>query len=286
MTGAAIALVLLSALLHAVWNFFGKGSDDRWAFFFAQSLATAGLYAPMLLWWWPRGGIDRMGWVWIAASAATHAGYAFYLLKAYDAGDLSVAYPLSRTAPLLLAVWDVVTARSQLSIAGVAGAVLAGLGALTLQLPALRVRGARAVWADRVTRYSLATAVFIAVFTLIDKQGVTHVHPLVFMYLIMAGELTLVGMQLRGTAVARMRRELRRNAGAVLFTAVMGPFSYLLILWVLATAPASYVLGLRQTSIVFGVVLGRLLLGEGETRYRLAGAGIIAAGSVLIATAG
>jgi uncharacterized membrane protein len=185
-----------------------------------------------------------------------------------------------------LAVWDVATARHQLSAAGVAGAALTGFGALTLQLPALRKRGARAVLTDHVTRYSLITALFITAFTVIDKQGVTRVHPLVFMYLIMAGELTLVGVQLRGAAVARMRRELRCNAGAVLFTAVMAPFSYLLILWVLATAPASYVLGLRQTSIVFGVVLGRLFLGEGETRYRLAGAGVIAAGSVLIAAAG
>ncbi|HXQ22922.1 MAG TPA: hypothetical protein VN812_14690 [Candidatus Acidoferrales bacterium] len=45
-------------------------------------------------------------------------------------------------------------------------------------------------------------------------------------------------------------------------------------------------LGIRQTSIVFGVILGRLFLSEGETRYRLAGAGIIAAGSVLIAAGG
>jgi len=286
MTPNAIALVLLSALLHAAWNFLGKGSNDRWAFFFAQSLATAVLYAPVCLWWWPHGGIDPIGWFWIAASAVTHAGYAFYLLKAYDAGDLSVAYPLSRTAPILLAAWDVATARQQLSAAGVAGAVLAGLGALTLQLPALRLRGGRAVLSDHVTRYSLLTAVFVAVFTIIDKQGVTHVHPLVFMYLILTGELALVGMRLRGTAVVRMRRELRRNASGVLFTAVMGPFSYLLILWVLAASPASYVLGIRQTSIVFGVILGRLFLGEGETRYRLAGAGIIAAGSVLIAAAG
>ena len=72
----------------------------------------------------------------------------------------------------------------------------------------------------------------------------------------------------------------------MLFTGLVGPFSYLLILWVLATAPASYVLGLRQTSIVFGVILGRVFLGEGETRYRLAGAAIITLGSVLIVAAG
>lgn len=64
-----------------------------------------------------------------------------------------------------------------------------------------------------------------------------------------------------------------------------GPFSYLLILWVLTQAPASYVLGLRQTSLIFGVLFGRFLLQERETGYRIFGAGTIAVGGLLIATA-
>ena len=86
--------------------------------------------------------------------------------------------------------------------------------------------------------------------------------------------------------VTRVGAELRANPGQLLFTAIGGPFSYWLILWVLTTAPASYVIGLRQTSIVFGVLLGHFYLGERETRYRLAGALIVAAGSALIAVAG
>jgi len=286
MSAAAIALVLLSALLHATWNFFNKGSPDRWAFFFGQGTATIVLYMPFLFWCWPHAGIDALGWLWIIASAITHAGYAFYLLKAYDAGDLSVAYPLSRTAPMLLAVWDMIMLRGQLTAAGFVGALLSGAGALTLQVPALRARGARAVMGDKVTRYALVTALFIAAFTLFDKQGVGRVHPFVYLYLITFGEFALIGARLGRGAMPRVWRELRSNSRALLFTAVMGPFSYLLILWVLASAPASYVLGLRQSSIVFGVLFGHFLLGEGETRYRLAGAVVIAAGSVLIAAAG
>ncbi len=286
MTGAAIALVLLSALLHAVWNFFNKGSADRWAFFVAQGVLTVFFYAPLVVSYWPAAGIDPMGWLWIAASAVTHAAYAVYLLKSYDAGDLSVAYPLSRTAPVLVAAWDILTARGQLTAGGVLGAMLAGLGAVTLQLPALRARGGRAVLGESVTRYALLTAVFIAVFTIVDKQGVTHVPPFIYLYLLSTGEFSMIAVRLGRGALPRAAREVCTNTRAVLFTALLGPFSYLLILWVLATAPASYVLGLRQTSIVFGVLLGRIFLGEGETRYRFAGAAIITAGSVLIVAAG
>ena len=286
MTGAAIALVLLSALLHATWNFLNKGSSDRWAFFVAQGVLTCAAYLPFVAWQWPHAAIEPLGWLWIVASALTHAAYAVYLLKSYDAGDLSVAYPLSRTAPALVAVWDIATARGHLTAGGVAGAMLAGVGAVTLQFPALRARGGGAVLRDKVTRYALMTAVFIAVFTIFDKQGVAYVPAFVYLYLISVGEFSLICASLGRPALGRATRELRRNTRAVLFTGLVGPLSYLLILWVLKTVPASYVLGLRQTSIVFGVILGRIFLGEGETRYRLAGAAIITLGSLLIVAAG
>jgi len=288
MTAAAVALVLLSALLHAVWTFFGKGaSEDRWAFFFAQGVAATVLWAPVSLWrWWVAGSVGPGGWLWVSASVVMHAGYAVYLLKSFDAGDLSVAYPLSRTAPMLVAVWDMLTARAELTVAGFVGAVSTGLGALVLQFPALRARGGRAVLGDNVTRYALVTAVFIAAFTIIDKQGVQCVDPLLYLYILTAGEFSVIGLRLGVGAFPRIVNEFRTHARSVLFACLLGPFGYLLILRVLETAPASYVLGMRQTSIVFGVLLGRFLLGEGETRYRLAGAAVIAAGSMLIAAAG
>lgn len=112
-----------------------------------------------------------------------------------------------------------------------------------------------------------------------------HVHPFVYLYLIGVGEFAVVGVRMGRSALRRASQELRRNSRAVLFTAVLGPFSYLLILWVLTQAPASYVLGLRQTSLIFGVLFGRFLLQERETGYRILGAGTIAVGGLLIATA-
>jgi uncharacterized membrane protein len=137
-----------------------------------------------------------------------------------------------------------------------------------------------------VTRYALITSLFIAVYTVIDKQGVAHVPPLLYLYLLTLGEFSVIALRMGRAGPARVGAELQNNARPLLFTGIVGPFSYLLILWVLASAPASYVLGLRQTSIVFGVILGWRYLGEGDTAYRLLGAGVIAAGSLLIATAG
>jgi uncharacterized membrane protein len=286
MSATAIAVVLFSALLHATWNLFNKGSKDRWAFFIGQGLVLAVVYAPATVWMWPSASIAPLGWLWIALSAMAHACYGIYLLKAYDAGDLSVAYPLSRTAPVLVAAWDVLTTRGVLTAAGVGGALLSGFGALLLQLPAVRAHGLGAVVRAPVTRYALTTALFVAAFTIVDKQGVQRVSPLVYLYLLSIGESLLVGLWLGRGTMARVAVELRANARPMLFSGVVGAFGYLLILWALTVSPASYVLGLRQCSIVFGVLLGRYVLGEGEMRFRLLGACVISAGSALIALFG
>ncbi|MCX8071148.1 MAG: EamA family transporter [Candidatus Binatia bacterium] len=286
MTTGALAAVLFSSFLHALWNLFNKGSADRWAFFLGQGTVAAVCYAPLALWLMVSQPFAATSWLWMALSVATHAGYAVYLLRAYDAGDLSVAYPLSRTAPVLLAAWDALVVGEPVTAAGVAGALLAGGGAVVLQWPSIRAQGLRAVLRAPVTRYALLTALFVALFTVVDKQGVSLLHPLVFLYFVSLGETCVIAFLLRREAPTRLRNEWQRNAWRMAATGMLGGFSYLLILWALASAPASYVLGLRQCSIVFGVVLAHFVLRELETRYRLAGASVIAFGSALIALYG
>ncbi len=286
MAGDALAAVLCSSFLHALWNLFNKGSADRWAFFLGQGMVMAVLYGPVAAWLLHRHGLPATAIPWIALSALSHAAYAVYLLKAYDAGDFSVAYPLSRTAPVLLALWDALVVREPISSAGLAGVLLAGSGALLLQLPSLRRHGWLATLSSPVTRYALLTACFVALFTVIDKQGVRALHPIVFLYFLGLGEACVIAVLLRRSAFARLRAEWTANSARMVLTGALGGFSYLLILWALASAPASYVLGLRQSSIVFGVLLARLVLHEGESRYRIAGAAVIATGSGLIAYLG
>lgn len=286
MTGDAVAAVLVSSFLHALWNLFNKDSADRWAFFLGQGLVMAVLYGPAVAWLVYRDGFPATAVPWVALSALTHAGYAVYLLKAYDAGDLSVAYPLSRTAPVLLAAWDALVVREPVSAGGLIGVFLAGGGVLVLQLPAVRRHGLVPVFASPVSRYALVTAVFIAAFTIIDKQGVRSLHPLVFLYCLSLGESAVIAPILGREVMGRLRKEWSANGARMFTTGALGGFSYLLILWALAGAPASYVLGLRQSSIVFGVILARLVLREAETGYRMAGATVIAAGSALIAWLG
>jgi len=286
MDPSAIALVLLSALLHAGWNFFNKDSRDKWGFFAGQGFCAALLWGAPMLWLLLRHGVTAEGLLYTGLSIVLHAGYAVALTRGYETGDLSVVYPLSRTAPALVAVWEATLHPGRLTGLGIAGAMVAGLGATFLQWPALRRHGVGEVLRSQATRFALTSAVFIAAFTVVDKAGVQQVHPFVYLYMIIVGEAAVASLRVRGEVVQRARAELRINWRAILFTAAGGPFSYLLILWALTTEPASYVLGLRQCSIIFGVILGRIFLDEGEMFYRLIGSAIIASGVVLIAVGG
>jgi uncharacterized membrane protein len=286
MTLLAVLLVVLSALLHAAWNLFGKGSKDKSAFFFAQGIVTLALCTPMVIWLWARQPPAHAGFVFALLSAVAHGAYALFLVKSYEVGDLSVAYPLSRSAPALVLLWDVTLGGEALSGLGVVGALLAVAGALLVQWPLLRQRGVGGVLRADVTRYALLTALFIAAFTILDKQGVQHMHPFVFLFLILAGEFPVFALRMGRQCGARVRAEWRRTRRTIVTTAIAGPISYLLILEALRLSSATYVLSLRQTSIVFGVVLGRLVLGEIGTHYPLLGALVITLGGVLIAAGG
>ncbi len=61
--------------------------------------------------------------------------------------------------------------------------------------------------------------------------------------------------------------------------------AYGTILWVLQDSPVAYVAPLREVALVFGVILGAVVLGERAARQRVLGAAIILAGAVAIALA-
>ena len=90
---SAIALVLLSALLHAAWNAQLKSDKDQAQFMSSMSLAVGAislLCLPLV------GRPSVQSWPCIALSGALHILYNFLLLKKYKNADFSSAYPISR----------------------------------------------------------------------------------------------------------------------------------------------------------------------------------------------
>ena len=248
-----------------------------------MSAAAAAIYAPVLaasLIASPPHLTVR-SWVFLAGTAVLQTGYFVFLLRAYRAGDLSAVYPIGRGAgALLAALGGIVILGEQPGPAGLAGIGLLVTGVIVVGMPARTGHSP----APAAVLFALATGIFIAAYTLWDKIAVTTVGnpPL------LQGYASLVGMALVLAPFAladpgRTQVTWRRYRGQVLGAALLAPLAYILVLVAMTFTSVAAVAPAREVSVLFGVILGRRLLGEGGLARRLTGAAAIVAGIVAVA---
>lgn len=96
MTGFALSIVLAAAFLHAGWNYLLKKSQHKIAFIWCFLLVPAILFFPVFFYFWLKMTISPMGWICIVATGLVHGLYFWFMGGAYERGDLSLVYPLSR----------------------------------------------------------------------------------------------------------------------------------------------------------------------------------------------
>jgi drug/metabolite transporter (DMT)-like permease len=142
----------------------------------------------------------------------------------------------------------------------------------------------RAPSALRATAFALLTGMFIASYTLWDKYAVSTLRtpPLLQGYAAFPVMFGVFALQARsaGDRTARVWRAYRPQ---ILGAAVLAPLAYILVLIALSFTAVAAVAPAREVSVLFGVLLGRRLLGEGSLPRRLAAAAAIVAGIVAIA---
>jgi drug/metabolite transporter (DMT)-like permease len=284
MTGWALTLILAAAFTHATWNYLNKRASGHATFTWLVAVLSALLYAPATItiievWEIP---ITFVTIGLMAGSAALHTGYFVLLNQGYRAGDLSLVYPLARgTGPLLSSLAAIVFLGERPSAIALAGALLmiAGAVILSTNVSQLRQTGAR----DAIL-YALITGLFIAGYTLWDKQAVSHfgIVPLVLDWGANVGRallLTPLAIKYSDQTVT----EWREHKYEAIACAVLIPFAYILVLTAMQFTPVSYVAPAREISILIGTAMGARLLGEGDVRRRLAGACAMVIGVVGLA---
>jgi drug/metabolite transporter (DMT)-like permease len=131
--------------------------------------------------------------------------------------------------------------------------------------------------------FALATGIFIAAYTLWDKVAVTTVGnpPLLQGYAALAGMVPMLAPFALADA-ERTRLVWRRYRRQVLGAALLSPLAYILVLVALTFTSVAAVAPAREVSVLFGVVLGRRMLGEGGLARRLIGAAAIVAGIIAV----
>jgi len=102
----ALLLILISAVIHALWNFLTKQSRDKLSFIWWSMLAILFIYFPLFLWYLRQSSpFLNENWFWPILSGFFQAVYCALLALAYEQGDLSIIYPLSRgSAPVFITI--------------------------------------------------------------------------------------------------------------------------------------------------------------------------------------
>jgi drug/metabolite transporter (DMT)-like permease len=269
MAAEALALALAAAVLHAVWNLLLAGARDPEAATAVALPVAALLGAPVAALAWE---LDAEALPYLGASIVLELAYFALLAAAYRRAELSVVYPLARgLAPVLVLV-------AAVAVTGAATSPAQALGVLLVCGGVLLVRGARR---GRGAGFGVAIACCIAAYTVVDKQGLEHASPLAYLEVVMlaTGVAYAAGLAVaRGPAVLRGALDVRSAAAGVFSFAAYG-----LVLAALQLAPAAAVAAVRETSVIVATALGAVVLREHVTRWRVAGAVLVAGGVALLA---
>jgi drug/metabolite transporter (DMT)-like permease len=286
-SAAAIALILVAAVAHASWNLFSKQASVTGAvsFIWLVSAAATALYAPVVavavIAGQPR--LTGLSWLFMAGTGMLQACYFLFLQSGYRIGDLSLVYPIGRgTGALLAALAGIALFTERPGPVAIGGIICIVAGIIVIGIPART--SAPAPSAVSATAFALLTGAFIASYTLWDKYavGTLHTPPLLQGYAAFP-IMALVFAPRARLAAGRTGGVWRDYRPQVLGAAVLAPLAYILVLIALSFTAVSAVAPAREVSVLFGVLLGRRLLGEGALARRLAAAAAIVIGIVAIA---
>lgn len=274
MSYQVLALVLLAAFIHATWNALLRGGADRFRSSALMTLsgAVAGAVCIPFL---PLPAPES--WPYIVGSAAIHFVYNLLLVRMYREGDLGHTYPMARgTSPLLVSAGGIFFASEHLSWPTGLGIGLVSAGIFTLATGGHMRRSSVAV--------ALLVGISIAGYSVTDGLGVRlsgnavgYTAWMVLLYGLAAPLFFLVVR--RGRAIwPTTRREVLAGVGG----GVVSISGYGIIIWAMEHGPMGPISALRETSVLFAILLGCLFLRERLTGRKIVAALLIVAGAALL----
>jgi drug/metabolite transporter (DMT)-like permease len=281
-----VGLLLLAALMHASWNAILKSDQsDRLATFgmiMTTGTVMGACAVPFLPW------IEPAAWKYLVASVLIHVLYYTFLLKAYSYGDLSHTYPIARgLGPLLVALVSGRFIGEHLRAQDILGVLLLSFGLIALAMPLRNVVPRPGGRHGLATLFAVLTGVTIAAYIVADGLGVRSAGPtfqhrlsyIAWLCVVEGPWLLLLAIVLRpGTVWTHLRRTWWRGV----IGGTIANVGYGIAIYALVLGPMAHVAALRETSVLFGAVMGTLLLGEPFGTRRVAAAFVIVVGLVLM----
>ena len=216
-------------------------------------------------------------WPCILGSSLLHIGYNAFLVRAYRSGEFGAAYPVARgSSPMLVTLGAALAAHEAPGMKALAGILLVSIGIISLAF-----RGRRLP--ETGIFYALGTGFFIAAYSVTDGIGGRLSGNAV--------SYTLWMSLLDGAMMIPLYLAWRRDwhlwrgtfrTGTAAFGGVVSLLAYGIVIFAMTKAPMGTVSALRETSVLFAVLLGRIFFAEQLTARRIVSVLVIAAGALCL----
>jgi drug/metabolite transporter (DMT)-like permease len=297
----AIILVIISAVMHAGWNLLSKRQHPSSAFFLVASFTGALLLSPVLLLHWDTiaHGISFKVWVLVAMAGFFMALYYIALAGAYRAGDISIAYPIARSSPVIVvSVVTIFLGRGdQVSGLCIAGIMLVVGGCFLIPLQRFgdfRLKN----YLTTTCGLALIAAIGTSGYTLLDDEAlrILRTNPQITMgntwvtlvYAFLEAMWASIWLFLYVLLSRKGRSETHKTLCINMKNAVLAGLAIQITYGIVLVSMAfvnnvSYVVGFRQLSIPLGAALGILVLKERLHPPKFAGVVIMFMGLILLA---
>jgi drug/metabolite transporter (DMT)-like permease len=287
LTPAVALAVLTAAIVHATWNALAHGIKDQLVAFGLIGAGGAIGAIPLIAFSRLPAPASRP---YLIASVVVHVFYCLFLMRTYKYGDFGQVYPIARgTSPLVVTVLSAVFVGERPSPAGLAGIVIVSAGLATLAFGGIREAARREAARREAARRSaiaaaVATGLTIAGYTVIDGVGVRASRSPAgytgWLMLLQSADILLIAVVVRRRAFVRQPRGLltRGTLAGLLSVAAYG-----LVLWAQTRGALAPIAALRETSVIFGAIIGTAFFHEPFGRTRVLAALTVAAGIILLA---
>ena len=267
--------VMVAALLHAGWNGLVKTSADKQTGMLLLTLVHASIglclipFLPI-----PNGQV----WLWLLASGFIHMCYQLFLGFAYERGDLSRVYPIARgAAPIIVLFVSLLLGIDSLELFEVIGVLIVGIGILLMGAGVFTLAEDR-----KLIPLALGSACATAGYSIVDGMGAR----------LMGDALAYVSWLLIFSAIfytpiiflIRGRSILPQNKKQISMGALAGTSSfvaYAIVVWAMTQGSIALVTVLRESSILFAMLLGWFFFHDRMTPTKILSGLLIVIGVIL-----
>ena len=276
----AVIATLIGAISHAFFNIILKKGIDKLTLRTMTTWCAALYFFPLILFVpFP----SSQGFSTLCISALVHFIYHLCQIKSLEHIDISISYPMSRgSAPLFIALGSMTFLNEAITLYIFTGITIISLSVIYMmdiqrikEIPHLQ---SGVIW-------SLLTGLCIGIYTLIDSSGARaedNFLSFVAWFFIFDGFGTtiLFFIRRRSNIIASIKQEYKRAFMAGAFCAIA--YGFIMYAFVVADGHTTMIAGLRESSIIFGMILAYLILKEHITKKRaIAGLGIFLGAIIL-----